>query len=721
MRLYPDETVYSICSRIHASSGEPYAISTMDRVFKGRSTTAHVIWKTGLQQLADFLGRDVAEIIENHSFLPYFDKFCLQEKKQRLKDILIYGQGNVPKLLGYQKYSNSSLFLCPKCAEDDIKQFGEPYWHRSHQLPGSLVCFKHNVRLVNECRICKEQLMSKPFEWVATPTICSNGHFLLEPVNNENECLLSIAVENDYILNLKQDISFEEVQKKLIKFARLKRYLNINSSVVNYKRLYQELLCQFPQSMLREIDHQIKGNEDLWLRRVFWKKRYCSRYPPSYIIVIIYLKETMQKFLEDDAETRPFGKGPWPCKNLICSQYNGQTIMEISLTTSYKLIIGTFKCPECGFSYTRHTSNIDFYENEENTKIQTIKETGHLWDEKLEDLLQKDEVIYVKSIAKELNVGTCFITRRLRNRITELDGLTKSKLTDTKQIHRNKILKVMAAQPGIKRSDVIKTARAAYQWLRVNDSEWIYEVLPKDDLVTLEQRRAKMLTIVNMYPGLSRNELKKIDITTYEWLIKNDYDWIKTILPAVRSKRLFYNDKNLEDRRASYLQLRQVYPLYSKTEIIKLDPSNYQWLRQYDREWLIEHQPQPKKSYASLNVSLEERRSEFIQILLNNPQALRNDLKRLCGNNYTYLQRRDTEWFKKQLPELSEKRASTKQKLSKEQRRNLYLELIKLHPEMSRTQLKQHDGSNYAWLYRNDKDWLFTNSPPIRTRSETKC
>lgn len=721
MRIYPDETVYSICSRVHALAGGASALSTMSRIFKRSSGTAHVIWKTGLRQLAEYLGKDITEILDKHSFFPYFDKFCLKEKKQRLKDTLCNGQGNVPRLLGIQKYSGSLLFLCPECACEDVRQFGEPYWHRSHQLPGSFVCYKHNIRLVNECSVCKEQLKSKPFEWSAAPTFCKNGHYLLNPVPNESKRLLCIARENDYLLNLQRNISLEEIKEKINKFARLEGYLNIGSSVVNYKKLYQDLQNEFPKNILFEIDDQIKEEkEDLWLRKVFWKTKNCSRYPPNYIILIIYLKESIQNFLGDDAELRPFGVGPWPCKNTICTQYDKEIIADTYITKPSRHIIGTFKCPECGFSYTRHTSNINFFASEENMKVQTIKETGHLWNDKFEGLLQKEGAIYIKSIAKELNVGPGFINTRLRNRITQLEGFTKSRQTDTKKLHRNKILRIVDMQPGITRTEVIRKARAAYNWLRENDNVWINEVLPEDAPTTIEQRRYKMSTIVSDNPGLSRNELKKIDITTYEWLIQNDYDWIKTILPAIRSERVFQKGIKPEVRREAYLQLRQKYPEYSKTDIINLDPNNYQWLRLNDRQWLSEHQPPPKKSINISKLSLEERRAALIDIINNNPNALRKDLSRLAGNNYTYLQRRDTDWFKKLLPELNKKEVLSKQKLSKEQRRELFLQLRSLDPEMTRSQLKLENTSNYVWLFRNDKDWLFSNSPPIRTRSDIK-
>jgi TniQ/Tn7-like transposition protein D len=42
----------------------------------------------------------------------------------------------------------ANLRLCPICAEEDKKAYGEPYWHRSHQVAGIATCYRHRIRLV---------------------------------------------------------------------------------------------------------------------------------------------------------------------------------------------------------------------------------------------------------------------------------------------------------------------------------------------------------------------------------------------------------------------------------------------------------------------------------------------------------------------------------------------------------------------------------------------
>ncbi len=50
--------------------------------------------------------------------------------------------------------------------------------------------------------------------------------------------------------------------------------------------------------------------------------------------------------------------------------------------------------------------------------------------------------------------------------------------------------------------------------------------------------------------------------------------------------------------------------------------------------------------------------------------------------------------------------------------RKRWNELRKQHPEMGKTQLRQIDKALFAWLYRNDREWLNQNSPD---RKETNA
>ncbi|CAJ0683581.1 TniQ family protein [Ralstonia wenshanensis] len=43
---------------------------------------------------------------------------------------------------------------CPCCLQDDLREYGEVYWHRSHNLPNIWFCTKHNCPLQHQCPRC---------------------------------------------------------------------------------------------------------------------------------------------------------------------------------------------------------------------------------------------------------------------------------------------------------------------------------------------------------------------------------------------------------------------------------------------------------------------------------------------------------------------------------------------------------------------------------------
>lgn len=40
------------------------------------------------------------------------------------------------------------LRFCKECREEDVRKVGEAYWHRTHQLPGIMTCYRHKAWLV---------------------------------------------------------------------------------------------------------------------------------------------------------------------------------------------------------------------------------------------------------------------------------------------------------------------------------------------------------------------------------------------------------------------------------------------------------------------------------------------------------------------------------------------------------------------------------------------
>lgn len=71
------------------------------------------------------------------------------------------------------------LFSCESCRKSDASEYGIAYWHRSHQIPGALVCYRHRTplqwSLSNQGPHPRESgrqrflLMPEEIEWMYSP------------------------------------------------------------------------------------------------------------------------------------------------------------------------------------------------------------------------------------------------------------------------------------------------------------------------------------------------------------------------------------------------------------------------------------------------------------------------------------------------------------------------------------------------------------------------
>lgn len=72
--------------------------------------------------------------------------------------------------------------------------------------------------------------------------------------------------------------------------------------------------------------------------------------------------------------------------------------------------------------------------------------------------------------------------------------------------------------------------------------------------------------------------------------------------------------ERIEDRRQVWLQLQELYPNHSKTELRKMHPAVYTYLYRYDRNWLEMNSPKPTSRKAiNKRVDWEKRDEELLK------------------------------------------------------------------------------------------------------------
>lgn len=713
LKPYPDEMFYSICARIHFLSGRAKVRQTSGLLFGTEEKNNHIIWPTRLESFSKNYGISIEELVNNHTIFPYYERFLSEDRKAGLLDAMIYTKGiNPSAYLGQynDKEYAARLVLCPLCVQDDMLKFGEPYWHRTHHLPGTKICYKHNIWLISECDIC-----NNPFSFTSNkelnvvPTFCENGHSLNVIKNNYDEKLLLIATENNYLLNSDKKFSVHEVKEKFLEYAKINQYNNIQSTTILYEKLFPGFLIQFPSLFLEQIGISVINDQVKGIKKIFWKKKRVSINPIYYIILMLFFGGTINDFLTQKIKYLPFGEGPWPCLNKVCLKFKEKTIQRVELknTKHFGKPRGVFTCNKCGFTYSRLGPD----SNEDDCHIfDLIFETGELWNSKFEELL-KNDVVQLREMAKELGVGEVFLRIKLRDRFGKIN-LHSVRMLAVKEIQRNRVIQVMKENPAIRLAEIEKMDVKVIKWLREYDREWLQATVPyTKNILSLDERKKIFLDIVRKNPNATRVELKELNKSNYVWLIQNEKDWISEYLPPRKTRK---SKLSLEERREKFLKLKNEYPNATRTQLKEKDSNNYTWLKQNDDEWLNINQPAFNVSKPVEKTSLDQRREAFITLRASHPNLNRAELSRLNPSNYAYLRTRDTEWFEKYQPPLKERSGELRPRLTIDQRRALFLVIFKENPNTTPKELRKLCGSNYDWLHTNDFLWLQNYQPNIR-------
>lgn len=149
---YPDELLYSVLARYYVRSGYPIYRSAAEDLYRDALITPDMEFLNPLtldawQHLTR--NQDRKHRIFHHTMFPYYSAFLSQDRQKELLTKLAGNQKvrcDMLRRIGGKEASKGLLF-CPCCAKEDIKRYGETYWHRTHQIPHLYICPIHHCRL----------------------------------------------------------------------------------------------------------------------------------------------------------------------------------------------------------------------------------------------------------------------------------------------------------------------------------------------------------------------------------------------------------------------------------------------------------------------------------------------------------------------------------------------------------------------------------------------
>lgn len=150
----PDQTLYSWVTMFHELSGNASKKETLIQLF-GSDKAGHQFHIPS--RLDAFCAATqgclggAEQIVDKATMLPAYLRFrsstITADVVQRVRGNQTAGVAQTLQIARSRIYGFAPRRACHRCVAEDLYSYGIAYWHRSHQLPGSLVCIHHGTVL----------------------------------------------------------------------------------------------------------------------------------------------------------------------------------------------------------------------------------------------------------------------------------------------------------------------------------------------------------------------------------------------------------------------------------------------------------------------------------------------------------------------------------------------------------------------------------------------
>lgn len=207
-RPYPDELVGSLLHRAERQLGIGREQLLMR--LTEHPLSSHSFLMTPYSGVAQAFGLSLEQFLSEHTVLPYMTAFMSTGERRRAISALVDAQGHQGRTASLVRRSVNGqmwLRLCLSCVKEELKCFGESYWHRAHQVTGVGVCVKHDCELcVTALRISRDSGIPPPheiFDYQATG-LCI-PHATAAAVARASAEALWIVKDQDFLSQTYQD------------------------------------------------------------------------------------------------------------------------------------------------------------------------------------------------------------------------------------------------------------------------------------------------------------------------------------------------------------------------------------------------------------------------------------------------------------------------------------------------------------------------------------
>ncbi len=489
---YPDELFYSVLCRYQLRLCNASTRSVSEELY-GKRKLSNILLPQFINRIASLFpvrsGFTPEYFIQNTTIFPYFSPFLTAERGNVL--LTYMKSATADERVGYfalgfgklRQPQNERFRFCKSCWADDASVFGEPYWHRLHQLPGVMACHLHReplfevpVSFLNGSR----DFYAASTDIIDTAAPCGifSGSIL--------EKLILLSADTAWLLQNGCRLGpYEETLNKYDRRLRMEG-LRVWRGKTFHRQIHSAILESFGPDFLKLLNAYDASHNGSWAARI-------THYPKSpvhpmyHILMAEFMAGSARSFFEQDcAENLPFGQDPWPCHNPVCSGYLKDVINSYDANPYSGCMHARFECPLCGMIYHRKKA---MPKDDQYVRRPKIFDYGPLWDETLRQCLVEKKMTAretswfmrcdfytVNRHALDMGIapidGVHLFTSAKKEKAPVSPGSTPLSDEDIREKHRKRWLDLIERNPGIIRSRLIELDRSCHIWLRKNDLVW---------------------------------------------------------------------------------------------------------------------------------------------------------------------------------------------------------------------------------------------------------
>lgn len=475
----PDECLYSLLCRYHIHSVNTSSAATLSEVLGVRSAIPDAVFPSHLRVLLDNLPTGspltLEQLVNRHTLFPYYRPFMDAHRLESTMSDMRGddGRGIVIRLgLSAASIAVRSLQrFCPDCVEEDVQAYGEPYWHRAHQLPGVIICPKHALAL----RACDAHSLGVPTprhelslprrRYVARhcPSILGSPK---APAHLGPQ-LLAFARISQALLDAQLPL-MPPTLRDVYLHALADLRLVTHRGRVRQQQLHDRFSDAFPPMLLQCLEVPLGNHQADWLAKITRKPRGLL-HPIRHLLMIQFAFGSLTRFVEsvEAPISQQRYSRPRQSRRAVAAPEELHECLAVQKLSARKT------ADMLGCSVTTVVINA------QRAGI-PVSRRPKIRREKLEPAILKDasDGLTIAELVVKYNVPRSHLYRVIRAHPSAASARRMRNRDARIKECRNDWLRIVESTPRATQREVRQLCPATFAYLYRNDRQWLHESLP---------------------------------------------------------------------------------------------------------------------------------------------------------------------------------------------------------------------------------------------------